>query len=170
MMLIGYPIGLAVNYYEFNILVEGEFLPLPFQRSMLTYQYGRIFMMMGHIGLIMIFCKLNLLGWLKTSLAAVGRMALTNYVMHSIICAVIFYGFGFGLFGELQRYELYYVVGGIWLFQLITSPIWLQYFRFGPLEWLWRSLTYNKLQPMRKVVQIADVTRPSEEPAKEEVA
>ena len=161
MILVGYPIGLAVNYYEYQILVNGEFLPLPFQRSMLTYHYGRIFMMLGHIGMIMIFCKSSIMGWLKTSLAAVGRMALTNYVMHSIICAFLFYGFGFGLFGELQRYELYYVVGGIWLFQLVTSPLWLSYFRFGPLEWLWRSLTYNKWQPMKKHATIESPLQPS---------
>jgi uncharacterized protein len=54
------------------------------------------------------------------------------------------------LFGALQRHELYYVVAGIWLFQLIVSPIWMKHFRFGPLEWVWRSLTYNEKQPMRR--------------------
>jgi uncharacterized protein len=56
------------------------------------------------------------------------------------------------MYGELQRYQLYYVVFGIWAFQLIVSPIWLKYYRFGPLEWLWRSLTYNKRQPMKRVM------------------
>ena len=77
-------------------------------------------------------------------------MALTNYLSHSVICAIIFTGVGFALFGELHRYQLYYVVAGIWLFQLISSPIWLHYFRFGPVEWLWRSLTYGERQPMRR--------------------
>jgi uncharacterized protein len=54
------------------------------------------------------------------------------------------------MYGELQRYQLYYVVGAIWLAQLIISPIWLKHFRFGPLEWLWRSLTYKQRQPMRR--------------------
>jgi len=97
----------------------------------------------------MLICKKGLAKDLTTRLAAVGQMALTNYVMHSIICAFIFYGFGFGLFGRLQRFELYYVVFGIWLFQLVVSPVWLRNFRFGPLEWLWRSLTYWKPQPMK---------------------
>ena len=61
-------------------------------------------------------------------------------------------GAGFSLFGQLNRHQLYYVVAGIWLFQLIVSPIWMKHFRFGPLEWLWRSLTYNKKQPMRRDV------------------
>jgi uncharacterized protein len=75
-------------------------------------------------------------------------MALSNYLAHSLICAFVFYGFGFGLYGQLERHQIYYVVFAIWVFQLITSPIWLKYFLFGPFEWLWRSLTYVKKQPM----------------------
>jgi uncharacterized protein len=52
------------------------------------------------------------------------------------------------MYGRLQRYELYYFVGAVWIVQMIVSPIWLKYFRFGPLEWAWRSLTYWKKQPM----------------------
>jgi uncharacterized protein len=76
-------------------------------------------------------------------------MALTSYLSHSLICTVLFYGWGFGLFATLTRFQLMGVVLGIFLFQLIVSPIWLKHFRFGPAEWLWRSLTYGKLQPMR---------------------
>jgi uncharacterized protein len=71
--------------------------------------------------------------------------------MHSIICNTIFLGFGFAMYGKLQRYELYYVVISIWIFQLIVSPIWLRYFRFGPMEWVWRSLTYWERQPFRRI-------------------
>ncbi len=150
MVLIGYGIGIPINYYESNILLENEFSILSFYESGLTYPFGRIAMSFGHIGLVMIFCKLNILGFLRNALSAVGRMALTNYIMHSVICAFVFTGIGFSLFGKLQRYELYYVVFAIWLFQLIASPIWLKYYRFGPLEWLWRTLTYKKLQPFRR--------------------
>jgi len=73
-------------------------------------------------------------------------MAFTNYLSQSIITSVIFYGFG--LFDRLQRYEVYYVVAGIWLFQVIFSHIWMKYFRFGPFEWVWRSLTYLYRPPM----------------------
>lgn len=76
-------------------------------------------------------------------------MAFTNYISHSIICAFVFYGIGFGLYGELSRHQLYYVVGSIWLFQLIASPIWLKYFRFGPLEYGWRWLTYGERPAFR---------------------
>ena len=76
-------------------------------------------------------------------------MALTNYLTHSIVCTTLFYGYGFGLFGQINRTGLAAIVLAIWIFQLIVSPIWLKYFRFGPAEWLWRSLTYWRIQPMR---------------------
>ncbi len=150
MILIGYGIGLPVNYYETNLLLESDFSIPAFFESGLTYPFGRIAMAMGHIGIVMIFCKMNILLFLRNSLAAVGRMALTNYIMHSVICGFIFTGIGLSWFGKLQRHELYYVVLGIWIFQLVVSPIWLKYYRFGPLEWLWRSLTYKKRQPFKR--------------------
>ncbi|MCX2718435.1 DUF418 domain-containing protein [Lentiprolixibacter aurantiacus] len=151
MMILGYGIGVSINYYETSILINDNFSVLAFMKSGLTYPFGRVAVAFGHIGLIMLFCKSGILGFLRNALAAVGRMALTNYIMHSVICAFVFTGIGFSLFGQLERYELYYVVGGIWLFQLIVSPIWLKYFRFGPLEWLWRSLTYRERQPFKRI-------------------
>ena len=150
MMVLGYVIGLTVNYYETMLILNDDFSVKSFYEAGITYGIGRIAVSFGHIGLVMIFCKLNIILFLKRCLAAVGRMALTNYIMHSVICAIIFTGIGFSMFGKLQRYELYYVVVSIWLFQLILSPIWLKHFRFGPLEWLWRSLTYKKVQQFRR--------------------
>jgi uncharacterized protein len=66
------------------------------------------------------------------------------------VCSFLFTGYGFGLYGQLQRYELYYVVAAVWLVQMIVSPIWLSHLRFGPLEWCWRSLTYWRKQTMRR--------------------
>ena len=86
-------------------------------------------------------------------------MAFSCYIMQSLVCTTIFYGYGFGLFGRLQRYQLYYVVIGVWVVQVIASPIWLRHFRFGPLEWLWRSLTYAEIQPMRRRLHV-----PAEQP------
>ncbi|MBK8698608.1 MAG: DUF418 domain-containing protein [Saprospiraceae bacterium] len=150
MMVIGYALGLTINYLETSYIVAHNFDMLAFSRSFFTYDLGRIFTTCGHIGTVMLFIKSGWLVFLKKSLAAVGQMALTNYIMHTIICNTIFLGFGFAMFGKLQRYELYYVVGGIWLFQLVVSPIWLRYYRFGPLEWVWRSLTYWERQSMKK--------------------
>jgi uncharacterized protein len=152
MMAIGYGIGVPVNAYEIDLVLSSNFAPLESQMLYLTYDVGRLPVTIGHVGLVMLICQRGWLQWLTSRLAAVGQMALTNYVMHSIICAFIFFGIGFAMFGELQRYELYYVVFGIWVFQLIVSLIWLKYYRFGPLEWLWRSLTYNKRQAMKRTV------------------
>jgi uncharacterized protein len=155
MALICYAIGLAVNYYELQQILNSNFSFLGFSKSHVTYHIGRLFTAMGHLGFIMVFCKLPILAWLKSALAAVGKMALSNYLLDSIICMIMFKGVGFGLFGKLQRYELYYFVFAIWIFELIASPIWLSYFRLGPAEWLWRSLTYMKMQPMKKNVHAA---------------
>jgi uncharacterized protein len=82
-------------------------------------------------------------------LAAVGRTAFSNYILTSIICQTIFAWGPWKLFGQLEFYQWYVVVAGVWTFNLVFSSIWLRFFAFGPLEWLWRSLTYWKRQPLR---------------------
>ena len=72
-----------------------------------------------------------------------------NYLLQSIIGVIIFYGYGFALFGRVGRFNLWWLVLAIWVLQLFLSPWWLSRYRFGPAEWLWRSLTYMKWQPMR---------------------
>lgn len=150
MILLGYGVGLTVNYFEVSHILREEFSVLSFLRTNITYDVGRIPLTMGHLGLLLLFAQSPGFDALKRALAAVGRMAFTNYVMTSVICAFVFYGFGFGLYGELQRHQLYYVVAGIWLFQLVVSPLWLARYRFGPLEWLWRWLTYGERPVMRR--------------------
>jgi uncharacterized protein len=112
--------------------------------------FGSIFVAFGYIGLIALWSKSDFLTDLKRRLAAVGRMAFTNYIMQSIICTIIFYGFGFGLFNQIERFPQQLIVLAIWVFQLAISPWWLKRYRFGPLEWLWRTLTYWKRQPLRR--------------------
>jgi uncharacterized protein len=146
--VLGYAIGLSVNYYEVQLITSSNFDPMKIAEAAQSYSLGRLFVTLGHVGLFMLFIRSGILGFLQRGLAAVGRMALSNYLMHSIITSIVF--LGFGLYGQLERYELYYVVFSIWIFQLITSPIWLKYFQFGPFEWLWRSLTYGKKQPFKK--------------------
>jgi len=78
-------------------------------------------------------------------------MAFSNYISHSLICSVIFYGgYGFGLIGRLERWQVYGMAPAIWAFNLAWSPWWLARYRFGPLEWAWRSLTYGRRQPWRR--------------------
>ena len=157
MLLLGYgigiPLGSWVVHFGHDMVVNyGRFLddnwvaPFPF-----TYDIRRVSMVFGHIGLIMLLFRTGIFNWLFRSIAAVGQMALTNYVSHTLICTLIFNGYGLGYFGRFQYYQLFYFVPGIWLFNLIFSTIWLKYFQFGPIEWLWRSLTYWKKQPFKKI-------------------
>ena len=78
-------------------------------------------------------------------------MALTNYLMQSVICTTIFYGHGFGLFGQVSRVQQALFVAGIWAVQIVLSSLWMSRFRFGPAEWVWRSLSYWRIQPMRRL-------------------
>lgn len=104
---------------------------------------------LGIVGLVMLLSRSERFEGLKRRLGAVGRMAFTNYLTQSLIATSLFYGFGFGLFGKLDRGGLLGVVLGIWLLQLIWSPLWLARFRYGPFEWLWRAATYLRLPAMR---------------------
>ncbi len=113
------------------------------------YNYwASILVALGWVGAVMLACQAPALGLITRPLAATGRMALTNYLMQTIICTTIFYGHGFGYFGSFSRVEQLLTVVAVWVFQLVVSPIWLRYFQFGPFEWLWRSLTYLKPQPV----------------------
>jgi uncharacterized protein len=85
-----------------------------------------------------------------TRVAAAGQAAFTNYLGTSMVMTTIFYGYGFGLFGHIGRPALWLFVVAAWVAMLLWSKPWLERYRFGPLEWLWRSLARGKLQPMRR--------------------
>lgn len=152
MILGGYAIGLPLGLLEESWRMADNFGPVSYAQASITYEISRLAMVVGHLGLAILFIRSGALGWLQRALAATGRMALSNYVAQTIICTVIFYSFGFGLglFDRLERHQLYGIVLAIWVVQLVWSPWWLGRYRFGPLEWLWRSLTYWKRQPMRQ--------------------
>jgi uncharacterized protein len=111
---------------------------------------GGVFIAFAWIGIVMLICKIGILHALQRVLGAVGRMALTNYLMQTVICTSLFYGHGLGWFNTFERVELLIVVFSVWVFQMMFSVLWLKKFRFGPFEWLWRSLTYFKIQPMKR--------------------
>jgi uncharacterized protein len=117
--------------------------------------WGSTFVSLGYVGLFMWIVRTGALSALTARLAAVGRMAFSNYIFHTIVCTTIFYGHGFGLFGSVERTGQVAIVLAIWTVQLIVSPIWLKHFQFGPLEWVWRSLTYGEKQPMRRTASFA---------------
>ena len=150
MMLFGFAIGLVINSWEEVVYLSSGFEPFLSATARPTYDLGRLGMALGYIGMVMTLCKLDVLPKVRHAFACVGQMALTNYLAQSVICNIIFLGFGFGMWGKMQRYEIYFVVLGIWIFQLIFSLAWLQRYGFGPAEWLWRSLTYRQRQPLRR--------------------
>ena len=141
----GFASGLLINAYEvmrtwhsgFDVLVS-----LPFFQF--SYHFGRLGIAFGWLGLILALLKLGRSGAVRRRLAAVGRMALTNYLMHSLVFMLIFTGAGLGLVGRFSRSEVYVFVLAMWAFQLWFSPWWLVRYRYGPTEWLWRGLTYGK--------------------------
>jgi uncharacterized protein len=146
----GYGIGLPLNTLVGVCGIVMDFDPIDFRLLFdCSYQVGRLSVALGHIAVVMLVCRHGALPWLTRRLAAVGRMALSNYLLETVVCATLFYGWGFGLFGALERYQLLGVVFLVWAFQLLVSPLWLRYFRFGPAEWVWRALTYWRLPPLR---------------------
>jgi uncharacterized protein len=83
--------------------------------------------------------------------ASAGQMALTNYLTESVVLGVIFYGYGLGLFGRIGSAPAALIGIALYVGQLFFSRTWLRHYRFGPVEWLWRSLTYGQWQPLRVV-------------------
>jgi uncharacterized protein len=146
--LIGIAGGITMNYFYHKTQYSLRFDQYLFIQKwkFSYYEIRRVVQTMGYLSLLILLYKVVPFRKILNIFVPVGQMAFTNYLSQSIITSIIFYGFD--VFGTLQRYEVYYVVGAIWLFQIIFSNIWLRYFRFGPFEWLWRSLTYLKKQPM----------------------
>lgn len=146
-LILGYSIvvyGIFKNFrmnwaYEYSMFIGSQ------------YNYiASLLVSLGYIGLIMLICKSSGFKWFKNIFSAVGKMAFTNYILMSLICTFIFYGHGLGMYGQVERTGQIVMVFGVWIFIMILSSIWLKYFRFGPMEWIWRSLTYWKIQPMKK--------------------
>ncbi len=148
--LAGYGIGIPVNALSTYGMFASNFDIVATIFWNAPYQIGRVSVALGHASVLILLAKSMRMRWLTDRLAAVGQMAFSNYISHSLVYALVFYAPGLRMMGQLQRYQLYYVVFGMWILNLVWSPIWLRHFRFGPLEWCWRSLTYWKRQPMRR--------------------
>jgi uncharacterized protein len=103
--------------------------------------WGNLLVALGWIALVIIACQRN---WPVRLLAGVGRMALSNYLLQTVICTTIFYGHGFGLFGQIERAGQLAIMIGIWTFQLVASSVWLSYFASGPVEWATRWFVFGR--------------------------
>jgi uncharacterized protein len=109
----------------------------------------RLWMVLGMAALLVAYGP-SATGWLGERVRAAGRAAFTNYLGTSIVMMFVFHGWALGLFGQLNRPQLYIVVALAWVLMLAWSKPWLDRYRYGPLEWLWRCLTYGKVFPLRK--------------------
>lgn len=147
--LYGFGLGIPIILAGVAVNVSADWsLAMSLYSSHFNY-WGSLFMALGYIGLVMLAVKANLFAAFQARLAAVGRTAFTNYLLQTLIGTTIFYGHGLGLFGSIDRVGQVLVCLGIWTLQLVLSPWWLRHFTFGPLEWLWRTLTYLRVQPLR---------------------
>ncbi len=146
--LAGFGVGLPLNAWETLTFIDSGYAVhwQAFNRP--SYDLGRLTLALGFIGLVMAVCRLGALPLLRTALAKVGQMALTNYLLQSVLCNLVFLGVGLGQFALWDRPAMYLFVLGVWLFQIVFSLLWLERHRFGPCEWLWRSLTYGRQQPL----------------------
>lgn len=111
---------------------------------------ARLMMILGLAALLVLYTP-RATGWLGQRISAAGRAAFTNYLGTSVLMLFVFQGWGLGLFGELSRPQLYGVAAGVCGVMLVWSKLWLDRYRYGPLEWLWRCLTYGKVLPISRL-------------------
>jgi len=153
MALIGMTFGLFFTVGGLTIMQHpaAEVADILQGAGQVLFAFGQFVLSAGYLGSIMLL--LGRPAWLKRlkSFAPMGRMALTNYIMHSVILVAIFRGYAGGMFGEISRAPQMLIVMAIIIFQVYFCAWWLSRYRFGPLEWLWRSLTYKSMQPMKVV-------------------
>lgn len=147
--LMSLAIGLLGSVYGTTQFIDAEFDMMALAPGQAAQYWASLPHAFGYAALVLAACKPRALTALRAPLAAAGKMALTNYLVCSLIGAFLYYGPpGLGRIGTASYGELALTVGLVWIGMLIISPLWLSIFRFGPFEWLWRSLTYARLQPL----------------------
>ena len=151
LLKIGLAVGLPLTAFGLGLLI---YYSWDWHYAMFI---GRIpnhlatpFIALAYMAMIMLWSKSEFLSGLQKKIAAVGRMALSNYIGQTLIAIFIFYGVGLGYYGELNRLALLLVVILFWCIQIISSSWWMNNFHYGPLEWLWRCLTQFSLPPLVK--------------------
>ena len=151
LLLWGGVIGLTLNalFASLSALLAPGKLSWRFAAAVSAQTIGAPALMLFYVAALTLALRQSWGRWLG-ALAPLGRMALTNYIAQSLLCTLIFYGYGLGFFGEINAAAGLALALLIWLVQIPLSALWLRAFRFGPLEWLWRSLTYGQRQSMRK--------------------
>ena len=143
MILIGFGIGLIISLIGLNQSYDSGWSGAYVMTIGANYKLiSGVFIAIGYIGFVMWCFKKGVFKKLQNRLQSAGRMAFTNYIGMSLICSLIFNGHGLALYGTFDRLQQFLVVVSIWVLILIVSPLVLRKYRYGPLEWLWRKVTY----------------------------
>jgi uncharacterized protein len=144
----GVGIGLVIHSWMILGIYENPLDPVRLQFFLIFSNLGRLPFVVGYLSLIILVFRPSIFRPIGDWMVAVGRLALSNYLISSIIGAFVFYGFGLALFNQLSRLQVLFVIIVVWIGQVVFSVIWIKRFHYGPFEWLWRSLTYFKAQPL----------------------
>lgn len=151
-ILLGLIIGLRANFIlaKYMLLAEGDYFSFKVKGlyQTIAYAIGVAPLALAYVGIFMLAFQYQTSNKIMSILAPVGKMAFSNYIMQSLVGNFVFLGAGLGLMGQIGPF--YYTLFGIGFFiiQILYSTLWLRYFNYGPVEWLWRSATYNKWQTM----------------------
>jgi uncharacterized protein len=150
--VIGLVIGLPSNYILATYMGKNGYYQMNMDGLIQTLAYtaGVSTLALAYISLFFLMALTKPGMQIIKILQPPGKMAFTNYILHSLVGSVIFYGMGFGMLGEVGPFYYTILAWIVFAGQTILSTIWLQYFNYGPVEWLWRSATYKKWQPLKK--------------------
>ncbi|MEO1074760.1 MAG: DUF418 domain-containing protein [Bacteroidota bacterium] len=139
-------VGLALSYIRYHQWTYAYFEPVRDVRMGVLLALNREVLTVAYVLLLNGLYQRFLRGLRFNPVSDAGRLALTNYISQSVLCGLLFYGYGLGWHGTFARHELLYVVVAIWALQLAASWLWCRRFRYGPLEWAWRRLTYGSFE------------------------
>ena len=145
--LIGLPVGLLFNFGHAMLTSMVELTPTSLVGHVLL-TIGAPLLMLGYVACVVLLMQVGTVRRLAAPIAAAGRMALSNYLLQSVVCTTLSYGYGLGLMGHLGPAQWMGVALLLFAIQCPLSMLWLRFFRFGPAEWLWRTLTYGRIQPL----------------------
>lgn len=148
-LLIGLPANYQLAYYMSNFEDDYFGLKINGWYETIAYALGVVPLALSYVGLLMLSFQTTIGNKILLLISPVGKMAFSNYLMHSLIGNFVFLGAGLGYMGQVGPVYLTLFAILVFVFQIILSTIWLTYFQYGPIEWVWRSLTYNKRQPFR---------------------
>ncbi len=140
-------VGIVLNTYTFDIansIVDMKTSAYATTLYMLIFEITNVVLILSYILIILTLTKIKFFSYILNPLKYIGRMTLTNYLMYSVIFTIIMYSYGFGKFGSFEPWQLLMLSILFFAIQIVLCKTWLQHFRFGPMEWLWRKFIYLK--------------------------